>query len=85
LNEKRKTVNGEDILWAMENLGFDRYSETLKLYLHKYRESNKTERYTEILGSGPPSTMATNSSYVQYNEHQPGMPGSSSGQQGGYY
>ncbi|KAJ3124906.1 Nuclear transcription factor Y subunit B-10 [Nowakowskiella sp. JEL0407] len=34
--EKRKTINGEDILWAMESLGFDSYGETLKLYLHKY-------------------------------------------------
>lgn len=36
--EKRKTVNGDDILWAMSTLGFDDYIEPLKLYLAKYRE-----------------------------------------------
>ncbi|KAK6203498.1 uncharacterized protein RJT21DRAFT_2826 [Scheffersomyces amazonensis] len=36
--EKRKTLNGEDILWAMFTLGFENYSETLKIYLAKYRQ-----------------------------------------------
>lgn len=36
--EKRKTVNGEDILFAMTSLGFENYSEALKVYLSKYRE-----------------------------------------------
>ncbi|KAI8948891.1 histone-fold-containing protein [Xylaria longipes] len=37
--EKRKTVNGEDILFAMTSLGFENYAEALKIYLTKYRES----------------------------------------------
>lgn len=36
--EKRKTINGEDILFAMSTLGFDMYVEPLKLYLQKFRE-----------------------------------------------
>eukprot|EP00249_Psilotum_nudum_P016837 c26009_g1_i1 orf=614-1246(-) len=36
--EKRKTVNGDDLLWAMTTLGFENYIEPLKLYLHKYRD-----------------------------------------------
>ncbi|XP_022202732.1 nuclear transcription factor Y subunit B-4 [Nilaparvata lugens] len=39
--EKRKTINGEDILFAMTTLGFDNYIEPLKLYLQKYREATK--------------------------------------------
>jgi len=39
--EKRKTINGDDILYAMSMLGFDNYLEPLKLYLHKYREGEK--------------------------------------------
>lgn len=39
--EKRKTVNGEDILFAMTSLGFENYSEALKIYLTKYRENAK--------------------------------------------
>lgn len=36
--EKRKTINGEDILWAMNALGFENYVEPLKIYLQKFRE-----------------------------------------------
>ncbi|CAI9761456.1 unnamed protein product [Fraxinus pennsylvanica] len=36
--EKRKTVNGDDICWALGSLGFDDYAESLRRYLHKYRE-----------------------------------------------
>jgi len=45
--EKRKTINGEDILFAMSTLGFDNYVEPLKLYLQKYREAMKGERQME--------------------------------------
>lgn len=37
--EKRKTVNGDDICWALGNLGFDDYAEPLKRYLVRYREA----------------------------------------------
>ncbi|KAJ7552703.1 hypothetical protein O6H91_06G065800 [Diphasiastrum complanatum] len=36
--EKRKTINGDDLLWAMSTLGFEDYVEPLKLYLQKFRE-----------------------------------------------
>ncbi|KAI3974132.1 hypothetical protein MKX01_023233 [Papaver californicum] len=36
--EKRKTVNGDDICWAISTLGLDDYAEPLKRYLSKYRE-----------------------------------------------
>ncbi|KAK2983707.1 hypothetical protein RJ640_001450 [Escallonia rubra] len=36
--EKRKTINGDDILWAITILGFDDYVNPLKYYLNKYRE-----------------------------------------------
>ncbi|KAL0444258.1 UNVERIFIED_CONTAM: Nuclear transcription factor Y subunit B-3 [Sesamum latifolium] len=35
---KRKTINGDDLLWAMTTLGFEEYVEPLKVYLAKYRE-----------------------------------------------
>lgn len=49
--EKRKTINGEDILFAMTTLGFDNYVEPLKMYLQKYREATK--------GDNPPNAGAT--------------------------
>ncbi|WWC71539.1 uncharacterized protein I206_105497 [Kwoniella pini CBS 10737] len=40
LNEKRKTLNGEDILTSMRSLGFDNYEGVLRVYLSKYRDSH---------------------------------------------
>ncbi|XP_062096089.1 nuclear transcription factor Y subunit B-7 [Humulus lupulus] len=36
--EKRKTINGDDIIWAITTLGFENYVSPLKIYLEKYRE-----------------------------------------------
>lgn len=40
--EKRKTINGDDLLWAMTTLGFEDYVEPLKLYLQKFRDAEAT-------------------------------------------
>ena len=40
-DEKRKTINGDDILYAIEALGFEAYLPGLKLFLAKYREVHK--------------------------------------------
>lgn len=42
--EKRKTINGEDLLWALDSLGFDHYISLLKIYLQKYKESAKLDK-----------------------------------------
>ena len=46
LQEKRKTLNGEDLVWALHNMGMSEYVEPLRVYLTKYRESraDKLER-----------------------------------------
>ncbi|CAJ1971512.1 unnamed protein product [Sphenostylis stenocarpa] len=36
--EKRKTINGDDLLWAMTTLGFEDYVDPLKIYLQRFRE-----------------------------------------------
>ncbi|GMP68830.1 hypothetical protein ACSBR1_027284 [Camellia fascicularis] len=38
--EKRKTINGDDLLWAMATLGFEDYIDPLKAYLTRYREGD---------------------------------------------
>ncbi|KAK3041985.1 hypothetical protein RJ639_002293 [Escallonia herrerae] len=35
--ENRKTVNGDDLCWALSSLGFDNYAEATTKYLYKYR------------------------------------------------
>ncbi|KAF8189822.1 histone-fold-containing protein [Mycena galopus ATCC 62051] len=42
LSEKRKTIGGEDILYAMGALGFDNYAEALKIHLAKLRQSGSS-------------------------------------------
>lgn len=42
--EKRKTINGDDLLWAMGSLGFEKYVEPLKVYLAKYREAARGDK-----------------------------------------
>ncbi|KAJ7096754.1 histone-fold-containing protein [Mycena belliarum] len=42
LAEKRKTIGGEDILYAMGTLGFDNYAETLKIHLAKLRQNGSS-------------------------------------------
>ncbi|RRT74331.1 hypothetical protein B296_00016488 [Ensete ventricosum] len=36
--EKCKTINGDDLLWAMTTLDFKDYVEPLKVYLQRFRE-----------------------------------------------
>ncbi|CAN4106951.1 unnamed protein product [Withania somnifera] len=38
--EKRKTINGDDLVWALTTLGFENYIEPLKAYLFRYREGD---------------------------------------------
>ncbi|XP_006463665.1 hypothetical protein AGABI2DRAFT_194424 [Agaricus bisporus var. bisporus H97] len=50
--EKRKTIGGEDILYAMGTLGFENYAETLKIHLAKLRQYQNG-------GSGGPGGSGT--------------------------
>jgi hypothetical protein len=38
MKERRKTINGDDIIWSLGTLGFEEYVEPLKIYLKNYRE-----------------------------------------------
>lgn len=50
--EKRKTINGDDLLWAMTTLGFEEYVEPLKVYLHQFRELEGDRTGVPVQGSG---------------------------------
>ncbi|KAH9909031.1 histone-fold-containing protein [Xylariomycetidae sp. FL2044] len=75
--EKRKTVNGEDILFAMTSLGFENYAEALKIYLSKYREVMDSTSYL-------PLVMSQNSQSNRGEQGgRPGSQGYGSGGPGG--
>ncbi|KAM6601864.1 hypothetical protein CsatA_021473 [Cannabis sativa] len=50
--EKRKTINGDDLLWAMTTLGFEDYVDPLKIYLQKFREMEGEKTAGATLGRG---------------------------------
>ncbi|KAF5463401.1 hypothetical protein F2P56_019320 [Juglans regia] len=52
--ENRKTVNGDDICWALSTLGFDNYSEAMVRYLYKYREAERQKPDQNKAGSSNP-------------------------------
>ncbi|KAK3417907.1 hypothetical protein EUGRSUZ_H03892 [Eucalyptus grandis] len=57
--ERRKTVNGDDICWAMQALGFDDYASALRRYLHRYREIEGERVNQEKAASGGSEGLAT--------------------------
>ncbi|XP_071736970.1 nuclear transcription factor Y subunit B-4-like [Rutidosis leptorrhynchoides] len=57
--ENRKTVNGDDITWALGSLGFDDYSQAIVRYLHKYREFER-ERGLAAAASSSAALLASN-------------------------
>ncbi|KAI3451576.1 hypothetical protein Pfo_008241 [Paulownia fortunei] len=72
--EKRKTINGDDILWAIMTLGFEDYVNPLKLYLTKYREIEgeklnvpKQQRVEQRLQHEQTSNVPYNSVYSSTN------------------
>lgn len=46
--ENRKTVNGDDICWALTSLGFDDHAEATGRYLYKFREFEKERANKKI-------------------------------------
>ncbi|CAN6324922.1 unnamed protein product [Urochloa humidicola] len=74
--EKRKTINGDDLLWAMTTLGFEDYVDPLKHYLHKFREI-EGERAAASSGAASASAAA-------HQQQQQGDAARSAANAGGY-
>eukprot|EP00250_Pteridium_aquilinum_P033980 c6793_g1_i1 orf=531-1022(-) len=55
--DKRKTVNGDDLLWAMTILGFENYIEPLKIYLQRFRELEGDNRISTGNHGGPEDSL----------------------------
>ncbi|KAL3531893.1 hypothetical protein ACH5RR_005414 [Cinchona calisaya] len=71
--EKRKTINGDDLLFAMATLGFEDYIDPLKVYLTRYREGDTKGSAKGVDGSakrdgmqlGPSPLLAHQGSFSQ--------------------
>ncbi|KAK8548723.1 hypothetical protein V6N13_054500 [Hibiscus sabdariffa] len=50
--ERRKTMTGDDICWALATLGFDNYEVPLKRYLHKFRELEGEKAANQMKATG---------------------------------
>lgn len=66
--EKRKTINGDDILWAMSTLGFDKYIEPLKVYLSRY--VGVTSERLRVVVSGGLMRSGYFDCFLQYERRQ---------------
>lgn len=49
--ENRRTVNGDDICWALSSLGFDNYAEVMVRYLYKLRDFERLRANQDKVGS----------------------------------
>jgi histone H3/H4 len=71
--EKRKTINGEDILYAMATLGFDNYVEPLKIFLQKYRDISKCDRLPGTSVSQTPTAVTIPTSFSANQMYEQSM------------
>lgn len=69
-SEKRKTINGDDILYSLRVLGFDNYEQVLKVYLSRYRQAQeenprqRRRRTTKRRSTAPDGTTLDDGSAV---------------------
>ncbi|KAK9735514.1 hypothetical protein RND81_04G209800 [Saponaria officinalis] len=78
--EKRKTINGDDIIWAITTLGFEDYVNPLKVYLNKYREIEgeklnvpKQQRSEQLQPSSQQQQLLVQQQHEQFQQVDQGM------------
>ncbi len=68
--EKRKTIGGEDILYAMITLGFENYAETLKIHLAKLRAVGFSYSSRMFSNNASCSSWPFNSPRIKVQDHR---------------
>jgi nuclear transcription Y subunit beta len=66
--EKRKTINGDDLLWAITALEFAEYVEPLRIYLAKFKESEKVAAGGSATGKAGGATAGQGSHLAEPRE-----------------
>jgi len=70
LEDKRKTITGDDIVDSMRALGFDSYMEFLSIYLKKYRSSIKQHKPNmQLLQQQNQQLIANNNNMFNINNN----------------
>ncbi|KAK7276969.1 hypothetical protein RIF29_18118 [Crotalaria pallida] len=86
--ENRCTVTADDLLWALENLGYDNYAQVLTLYLHRLRQQNNNNNNNvsvplpPVLSRAPPPVTSTTTATVAVVEPKGKMVDESGGTEG---
>ena len=57
--ENRKIIKGEDIIYALNNLGFEKYCPILEIYLKKYKQSQNNNNINDIDEEAPQKKAKT--------------------------
>ncbi|XP_059067218.1 nuclear transcription factor Y subunit B-2-like [Cryptomeria japonica] len=68
--EKRKTLTGEDLIWAMASLGFEHYAQALENYLKRYRKTKAELISLTIPGFSDQSSTNDNQRDAREDPHQ---------------
>jgi nuclear transcription Y subunit beta len=71
--EKRKTINGDDLLWAMTTLGFEEYVEPLKGYLQRFREMEGEKTVVARDKDAPQGSNSVNNSSFESGSYGGGI------------
>ncbi|KAI3518914.1 hypothetical protein L1887_07807 [Cichorium endivia] len=64
--EKRKTINGDDLLWAMTTLGFQNYVGSLKSYLNKYTKTSESPADIDHIDTSESGHEVSNSTPTRF-------------------
>uniref|UniRef100_A0A9J2PMB3 Nuclear transcription factor Y subunit beta n=2 Tax=Ascaris TaxID=6251 RepID=A0A9J2PMB3_ASCLU len=71
--EKRKTITGEDLLGALNSLGFENYVDPLANYIKKYREANRSDRSSDS-GCSPSTFVHSSAGEESQPQSETAMP-----------
>ncbi|KAI3774389.1 hypothetical protein L1987_48942 [Smallanthus sonchifolius] len=67
--ENLKTVNGDDICWALASLGFDDCSNAVVRYLNKFREFERERAAANQINEDEAAAGPSNSSKSKYHSN----------------
>ena len=68
MSERRRTINGDDLMHSLNILGFEKYLEPLGIYVQKYKDLIKGEKTDPIPPVSVPSVPAENPVIKEENE-----------------